>query len=135
MVIRVDERINTREFKQEKRDMEITRHGSGTRMSMATVHNGVVYLAGQVADDPTASMHDQTQQVLDKIDVLLISVGSEKSKILSAVIWIVDVGTFDEMNAVWDAWVDTENLPVRACVGAALAAPGLVVEIMVIAAK
>ncbi len=115
--------------------MEITRLGSGTRMSMTTIHNGTVYLAGQVADDPGSSVRVQTEQVLKKINSLLNAAGSGKSKLLSATIWITNVETFNEMNAVWDAWVDPDNLPVRACVGAALAAPGLDVEIMVIAAQ
>tara|TARA_R110002096_G_scaffold101547_9_gene224597 strand:- start:18611 stop:18958 length:348 start_codon:yes stop_codon:yes gene_type:complete len=115
--------------------MDITRLGTGSRMSMTTIHNGTVYLAGQVADDAGASVSIQTQQVLEKISSLLDAVGSGKSKILSATIWLTDVKNFDEMNAVWDAWVDPEHLPVRACVGSALAAPGLDVEIMVIAAQ
>lgn len=114
---------------------EIIRLGSGTRMSMTSIHNGTVYLAGQVADDPGASIRVQTQQVLEKISSLLSAAGSGKSRILSATIWITNVEDFDEMNAVWDAWVEPDNLPVRACVGAALAAPGLMVEIMVIAAQ
>ena len=115
--------------------MEIIRLGAGTRMSMTTIHDGTVYLAGQVADDPGASVRVQTQQILDKIDTLLNAAGSGKSKILSATIWITNVETFDEMNEVWDAWVEPEQPPVRACVGAALAAQGLKVEIMVIAAQ
>lgn len=115
--------------------MDIIRTGSGTRMSMITIHNGTIYLAGQVADDPDATVTVQAQQVLNKIDSLLESVGSNKSKILSATIWITDTKTFEEMNAIWDAWVDQGHLPVRACVGANLAVPGVSVEIMVIAAQ
>ena len=115
--------------------MDIIRKGSGTRMSMITIHNGTIYLAGQVADDANATVSVQTQQVLNKIDSLLDSVGSNKSKILSATIWITDTKTFEEMNAVWDSWVDREHRPVRACVGADLAVPGLSVEIMVTAAQ
>ena len=114
---------------------EIIRLGGGTRMSMTAIHNGTVYLAGQVADDPGSSVRVQTQQILEKISSLLSAAGSGRSKILSATIWITNVEDFDEMNAVWDAWVEPEHLPVRACVGAALAAPGLKVEIMVIAAQ
>jgi len=104
-------------------------------MSMATIHNGTIYLAGQVADDPSADIRVQTQQVLDKIDSFLEEASSHKSKILSATIWLTDTKTFADMNAVWDAWVDPDNLPVRACVSSDLAVPGLSVEIMVIAAQ
>ena len=115
--------------------MSITRINSGPRMSQAVVHGDTVYTAGQVADDRTADVAGQTAQVLAKIDAVLAEAGSDKSKILSATIWLSDISTFNEMNAVWDAWVDTDNAPCRACVESKLALPEFTVEIGVIAAK
>lgn len=112
--------------------MSIIRYGSGPRMSQAVTHNGVAYLAGQVGDGDTVDT--QTRDVLSKVDALLKEVGSDKSKILSATIWITDMAEFAEMNAVWDAWVDPQNPPARACTEAALALPKFKVEIMVVAA-
>ena len=116
--------------------MSIERMESGPRMSQAVVHAGVVYLAGQVAQRaPGASVADQTTDILARIDELLAAAGSDKSKLLSATIWLADMGTFAEMNAVWDAWIDPVNPPARACVQSpALAAPLFTVEIMVNAA-
>ena len=115
--------------------MEITRHNRGPRMSQAVEHNGVVYLAGQVANDINAGVTDQTQQVLAKIDALLETAGSDKSKLLWAQLWVTDMRNFSAMNEVWDAWIDPENPPVRAGLCSDLAAPGYLVEIMVMAAK
>lgn len=115
--------------------MSITRHMTGNRMSQAVVHGGTVYLAGQVADDTSVGIGGQTAQVLAKIDERLGEAGSDKSKLLSATIWVSDMRAFNEMNAVWDAWVSPGNTPVRACVEAQLAAPQYRVEIMVIAAQ
>lgn len=114
--------------------MSITRHGVGARMSQAVVHAGTVYLAGQVADDTSVGVAGQTEQVLAKIDAQLAVAGTDKSKLLSAQLWITDMASFNEMNAVWDAWVAPGETPVRACVEATLAAPQYRVEIMVIAA-
>jgi len=115
--------------------MSIERHDTGARMSQAVVHNGIAYLAGQVATDkPGASVAEQTQNVLDRIDKYLAASGTDKSKLLSAEIWITDMDTFNEMNEVWDAWVSPGNAPARACVEAKLAAPQFTVEIMVTAA-
>jgi len=115
--------------------MSIERHEVGPLMSKAVVHGDTVYLAGQVADDPAADVLGQTQQILNKIDSYLASVGSDKSKLLSATIWLTDISTWSAMNEVWKAWVDRENPPVRATVEAKLAAPEYKVEIMVIAAR
>jgi enamine deaminase RidA (YjgF/YER057c/UK114 family) len=115
--------------------MTVTRHSKGPRMSGAVVHGDTVYLAGQVASDPSADVKGQTEQVLKKIDDLLAAAGSSKAKLLSATIWLANMGTFAEMNAVWDAWVDPGNTPARATVEAHLAAPKYLVEIMVIAAR
>lgn len=115
--------------------MEITRHHVGPRMSQAVEHNNVVYLAGQVAEDPSADITGQTQQILGKIDALLAECGSSKSKLLWAQLWVTDMRNFQAMNAVWDAWIDPDNPPVRAGLSSALAAPPYLVEIMVMAAK
>ena len=121
---------------QGEKIMSIRRLHPGTRMSQVVLHGDTVYLAGQVGSDtPGATVADQTRNILDKIDGYLAEVGSDKSKILSATIWITDMATFDEMNGVWDAWVDPENPPARACVEAKLAAPEYTVEIMVTAAR
>jgi enamine deaminase RidA (YjgF/YER057c/UK114 family) len=114
--------------------MSIKRHGVGPRLSQAVVHGNTVYLAGIVAEDSSADTKGQTEQVLRKIDGLLKQAGSDKSKLLSAQIFITDMRNFADMNAVWDAWVDKENTPARATVQAGLANPKLLVEIMVQAA-
>jgi enamine deaminase RidA (YjgF/YER057c/UK114 family) len=114
--------------------MAIKRLKPGPRMSQAVVHGNVVYLAGQVAENPVPSVGDQTRQILATIDGLLKEAGTDKSKLLSANIWLTDIARFDEMNAVWDAWVAPGNAPARATVQAALARPALMVEIMVTAA-
>ncbi len=115
---------------------EIKRIEIGPRMSQAVVHGDTVYLAGQVAlRAPGASVADQTRDILAKTDELLAAAGTDKSKLLSATIWLTDIGTFNEMNEVWDAWVSPGNSPGRACVEAKLAAPQFTVEIAVIAAR
>ncbi len=115
--------------------MSITRHHTGTRMSQIVIHGDTVYLAGQVADDYAADVEEQTRQVLQKIDDLLAEAGSDKSKILSAQVWISNMGHFAQMNEVWDAWVPVGHAPARACIEARLASPDLLVEIGVIAAR
>ena len=100
-------------------------------MSQAVVHRGVAYLAGVVADDLVPSVSEQTQQILNKIDRLLALVGSDKTKILKANIWLTDIRRFDEMNAVGDAWVAKSHPPARATVEARLAGRDYLVEIMV----
>ena len=115
--------------------MPVERFGTGPRMSQAVVHGDTVYLAGQVADDPVPSVTEQTRQVLAKIDALLKSAGTDKTRILSANIWLADMGAFAEMNAVWDKWVAAGHTPARATVEAALARPDYLVEVMVVAAR
>jgi len=115
--------------------MTITRYQSGPRMSQCVVHGDTIYSAGQVADDRSLDVAGQTGEILAKIDGLLAAAGSDKSKILSATIWITDMSKFNDMNAIWDAWVDTDNPPARACVESKLALPEFLVEIMVTAAK
>ncbi len=104
-------------------------------MSQVVVHGDTIYLAGAVAADPSADVKGQTRQILDGIDARLAGVGSDKSKILQAQIWLTDISTWSAMNEVWTAWVDPDNPPARATVEAKLAAPQYVVEIMVTAAK
>lgn len=112
----------------------ITRIACNSRLSDATIHNGMVYLAGQIADDTTQDMFGQTQQALACIDNVLALAGSDKSKLLSCTIYITDVALFADMNRAWDAWVDPNHLPARATVQAKLANPLLLVEIQGIAA-
>jgi len=114
--------------------MAIQRHGAGPRMSAAVVHGNTVYLAGMVAEDPSKDITEQTKSVLSRIDAGLKSAGTDKSKLLSAQIFITDMRNFQDMNAVWDAWVDKGNTPARATVQASLANPKMLVEIMVVAA-
>lgn len=111
----------------------IQRFQKDHRMSQAVVHNGVVYLAGQVGE-PHEDVAAQTRTALAEIDALLAEVGSDKSKILMATIWLADMADFETMNSVWDAWVDPEHPPARATGDAKLAAPEYRVEIIVTAA-
>ena len=107
----------------------------GPRMSRCVVRGDTVYLAGLTAGDTSQDIKGQTKQILDKIDKFLKEAGTDKSKILSANIWLTDIGTWSQMNEVWDAWVAPGNTPARATVEAKLANPALKVEIMVQAAK
>jgi enamine deaminase RidA (YjgF/YER057c/UK114 family) len=116
--------------------MSIQRFEAGPRMSQAVVHGDTVYLAGVVANNAKdKSVSEQTKDVLSLIDGLLAKAGTDKSKLLTATIFLRHMSTFADMNAVWDAWVSHGNTPARATVEAGLAAPGYDVEIMVIAAK
>ena len=94
--------------------MSITRLSVGARLSGAVVHGDTVYLAGQVAADATAGVKGQTEQILKKFDELLSAAGSSKAKLLSATVWLANMGSYDEMNAAWDAWVDPNGKPARA---------------------
>ena len=111
---------------------DIKRIETGNRMSMAVVHNGTVYLAGQVGK-PGESVTDQTREVLAQVDRLLAEAGTDKTRILSAQIWLADMADFAEMNAVWDAWVPQGHTPARATGESALATPDYAVEIIVTA--
>lgn len=113
---------------------DITRHKSDSRLSRAVAYNGVVYLAGNSADNRNASMKEQTAEVLKKIDDLLKMAGTDKSRLLSAVIWISDMKLKPQLDEAWIAWVDPKNTPGRACVEARLGTPDTLVEIMVTAA-
>lgn len=115
--------------------MTITRIQVGPRMSQGVIYGGLVYLAGQVASNaPGGTVPEQTRDILARIDTLLTEAGTDKSRVLSATVWLTDIGTFDEMNSVWDGWVATGSTPARACVEARLADPRYTVEIAVIAA-
>ena len=115
--------------------MTIKRIGVGPRMSGAVIHGDRVFLAGQVAENPTPDVTEQTRQILATIDALLAEAGTDKTKLLMVNIWLSDMSTFAEMNAVWDKWVVAGATPGRATVEAKLAAPQFTVEIAVIAAK
>lgn len=116
--------------------MSIQRFEVGPRMSQCVVHGNMVYTAGQVAQNARgASVTEQTRDILATIDKLLAQAGTDKSKLLTANIWLADISKFDEMNQVWDAWVAPGNTPARACVESKLAHPDYTVEIMVTAAR
>jgi enamine deaminase RidA (YjgF/YER057c/UK114 family) len=116
--------------------MKIERHETGPRMSKAVIHGETVYLAGIVADGPKGkSVAEQTRSILAQIDGFLAMAGTDKTKLLSASIWITDMAHFAEMNTVWDAWVSPGNTPARATVEAKLASPDYRVEIMVVAGR
>lgn len=117
--------------------MAIERLHIGPRMSQVVIYNGVIYLAGQVAARaPGGSVAEQTKDILARIDELLKEARSDKSKILSATIWLTDMSTFPEMNAVWDKWVVEGATPARATVEAPkLAGPAFKVEIAIVAAQ
>ena len=115
--------------------MSIKRINAGARMSSAVVHGDTVYLAGLTADDAKADVKGQTKQILDKVDKFLAEAGTDKSKVLSANIWLTDISTWSQMNEVWDAWVAPGHAPPRATVQAALADPAWKIEIVVTAAQ
>lgn len=112
----------------------VQRFDVGARLSEMAVHNGVCYLAGQVAADGTQDITGQTRQVLGQIDALLARAGTDKSRILMCQIFIADLKDFPAMNAVWEQWVAAGNAPPRATVQAALAKPEWRVEMVVTAA-
>ena len=113
--------------------MTIERLHSGPRMSQAVIHNGLVYLAGQIGA-PGEDTAAQTRAVLDKIDALLAEAETDKSHILTATIWLADMEDFSAMNAVWDQWIGGANAPARATGEVKLATPNYRVEIIVTAA-
>ncbi|MFT5394293.1 MAG: enamine deaminase RidA (YjgF/YER057c/UK114 family) [Gammaproteobacteria bacterium] len=119
--------------------MSITRidvtSGPGPRMSRCVIKGDMVYLSGLVSRDRDTDVKGQTQDILDQIDAYLEKAGTNKSNLIQANLWITDMSNFSAMNEIWNAWVDPENPPVRACVRADLASPALLVEIMVTCAK
>ena len=112
---------------------DITRIGLGARMSEAVCYNGIVWVAGQVGN-PGDSVADQTRTCLAEVDRILAAAGTDKTRILSAQIWLADIGTFADMNGVWDAWVPQGHTPARATGEAKLATPDYKVEVIVTAA-
>ena len=112
---------------------EIKRLETNKRMSQAVIHNGTVYLAGQVGT-AGASVEQQTRDTLAKIEEKLAVAGTDKTRLLQAIIWLKSMDDFEKMNAVWDAWVPEGHAPARACGSADLATPDYLVEITVIAA-
>ena len=107
----------------------------GAFLSQGVAFGDMVFLAGITADDRSQDVGGQTGQVLAKIDRLLAAAGADKSRLLTAQIWLRDIATWAEMNAVWTAWIGANRPPARATVEARLAAEGLLVEIMVTAAR
>lgn len=114
--------------------MTIQRKQTQKRMSKIVIHNNTVYLCGQVAEDSTKGIGEQTRTMLDKVDALLKEAGSDREHILSATIYIKSMDYFSEMNEVWDSWVPEGHAPARACVEASMAREELLVEISIVAA-
>ena len=114
--------------------MDIKRLHVGKRLSEVAIHNGTVYLAGQIAEETSADIEGQTREVLGHVDRLLAESGSDKTCILSCQIYIKDMKDFAGMNAVWDDWVPSGHTPPRATVEAKLANPACLVEIVIVAA-
>lgn len=114
--------------------MAIRRLHVGPRMSEAVINGGIVYLAGQIAEDASQDIDGQTRQVLAAIDALLAEAGTDKTRLLTAQIFLADMADFAAMNAVWDVWVPTGQTPARATMQAKLAKPEWKIEIVVTAA-
>ena len=114
--------------------MEIKRYGTRERMSAVNEFNGVLYLAGKTAADKSASVAEQTRQILADLENILNEHGSDKHHMLSALIHLDNFADFDEMNSVWDKWVELGTAPARTCVGGVTMASGSLVEITVTAA-
>jgi enamine deaminase RidA (YjgF/YER057c/UK114 family) len=112
---------------------DITRYGTGPRMSEAVAYGAILWVAGQVGQ-PGASVADQTRQCLAEVDRILAAAGTDKTRILSAQIWLADMASFSDMNGVWDAWVPQGHTPARATGEAKLATPDYLVEVIVTAA-
>jgi enamine deaminase RidA (YjgF/YER057c/UK114 family) len=115
--------------------MTITRHHVGKRLSEIAVHNGVVYLAGQISPNTDLDITGQTREVLNHIDALLAEANSDKSNLLFVQIYVSDMANFAAMNAVWDEWVTPGATPPRATVEALLALSTCLVEVVVVAAQ
>ena len=115
--------------------MSIERHDPSGHLSKVVEHNGTVYIAGTTAANKSAGMKDQTKEVLATIDKLLAKSGTNKSKLLSATVYISDMAQKNSMNEAWLDWIDPKNPPTRACVAVELGSPTTLVEIVVTAAK
>ena len=115
--------------------MAVTRHEPSKIYSKVVEANGFVFTAGITASDNKADAKGQTEQILKEIDRLLKLCGTDKTKVVSATIWVPDIRLRDPMNEAWNAWTGGENLPGRACIEAKLANPSMLVEIAVVAVK
>lgn len=115
--------------------MSIVRHESGEILSSAVEYNGVVYLCGMVSDDLSLDMKGQTEDCLRQIDETLALAGTDKSKLLTATIYITDIAQKPKMNEAWTAWLGKNGRPTRACIQVTLASSKELVEIVVSAAK
>lgn len=114
---------------------EIHRHEPAKRYSHAVVHNGTAYLAGAVAQDLTGDIEQQTRETLADIDATLAALGTDKTRLLSAQIWLRDLpADFDRMNVIWESWLPPECAPTRATCEARMADPGIRIEVIIIAA-
>ena len=113
---------------------DIRRIDPGPRLSEASVHGDLIYCSGMIPEDTAQDIAGQVRQALAEIDSLLAKAGSDKTRVLSAVIWLADIADFAAMNAVWDAWIVPGQTPARATVQARLNDPKMKVEIMVVAA-
>ena len=112
---------------------DITRIGTGPRMSEAVCYNGIVWVAGQVGT-PGDGVEAQTRTCLAEVDRILAAAGTDKTRILSTQIWLADMSSFAQMNAAWDQWVPQGHTPARATGEAKLATPDYLVEVIVTAA-
>ncbi len=115
--------------------MSIERIEPGPRMSRAVVFNGAIYTAGHVPDDASADVAGQTRQILARLEQTLALAGSDKAHLLSVTFFLADMTNFEQMNSVWDAWVDRTNPPARATVEGRLAKPEFAVELVAVAAR
>ena len=129
-----DRRSPGQSIKKGKNAMNIERINPREWNCSAAVFGDLVFLSGTVADDKSLDMKGQTAQVLKKIDAILGRAGTNKSRVLSATVYMADASLKDEMNEAWMEWVDRSNLPTRTAVGAVLT-PGTMVEITICAAK
>lgn len=112
----------------------VQRFDVGARLSEMAIHNGVVYLAGQIPEDPNLDIEGQTLQVLHAIDRLLARAGTDKRNLLMVQIFLVDLNDFEGMNRVWDSWVVPGHTPPRATVQANLASDEWRLEVVATAA-
>ncbi|MCX8998354.1 RidA family protein [Rhizobiaceae bacterium BDR2-2] len=114
---------------------DIVRIDRNARRARASAFKDLVLLAGQVADDKTAGIEEQTRQALAKVDALLAEAGTDKSRVLSVTIWLTSMSDYDGFNAVWDGWVVAGSEPSRACAKVELADPAYRVELIVTAVR
>ena len=128
-------RSDKNNFVREEKRMSVIRHESHGILSAVVESGGLVFTAGITAKDLDQNVTGQTEQVLAEIDRRLALAGTDKSKIMSATIWVSDIRLRDDMNVAWNAWTGGENLPARACIEAKLANPAIFVEIAVVAVK